>query len=261
MDAEKARLRHFYHEERRYVLLCLADGKSLTETTKKFQSRFPDFGCEHSELSKKKLYKLLYERVRNIQRNNEDDVKAIAELTTVDFIKIPNPDDPQSVVVDFDGQSVVIDFGGFLRGYYRLWIEQPSKMLVDVCVDSTGKARKIYKYLTSERLLILTEVRRHIEKWDRSCILQEIPLTDPMYRMNLLEQMFTQTPIKSFLRYSRKAAKDIYKYHVKDLLKILKHARIEMKYLPEEFKEGAFPQTETVRLKLLKAKDAAELFG
>ena len=255
MDAEKARLRHFYHEERRYVLLCLADGKSLTETAKAFLYQFPDFGCECSELSYKKLYKRLYERVRNIERKNEDDIKAIAKLTTVDFSKILNPDDPNLN----DPESVVIDFGGFLRGYYRLWIEQPSKELLRVAVDSTGKERKVYKYLTSERLLILTEVRRHVEKYDESGILQEIRLTDPMYRMNLLEQMFTQIPVKSFLRYSRKEGKDIYKSHVKDLLKILKHARIEMKCLPEEFQQdGVFPQTEAVDVKLLKVKDIAE---
>ena len=257
MDAEKARLRHFYQEERRYVLLGLADGKSLTETTKAFLYQFSDFGSECSELSHKELYKRLYERVRNIERKNDDDIKAIAKLTTVDFIKVLNLDDPNPN----DPESLFGDLGVYLRAYYRLWIETPSKMLVDACVDSTGKKRRIYKYLTSERLLILKEVREHMEKWDRGGILQEIPLTDPMYRMHLLEQMFTDTPIKSFLRYSRKLGKNIYKSHDKDLRKILRHARTEEKYLPEEFKGSSFRQTKAVDVKLLKAEEAAELFG
>lgn len=256
-EKRKQRLRHFNADERRYVLLCLADGKSLPQVVNDFQNRFPDFSCG---VDRTALKRKLYERVRNIKRNHPQDVQAIAELTRVDIIKLPDSDDFRAIaklpIADF-----ISDFGdvdAIFRGLYRLWIEVPAKDLIDVCLDSTGAERKIYKFLTRERVQILADVREHIHRLPESCIPQHVPITDPMFRFMALEQLLCETPIKSFLRYSRKLGKDVYRYYVKDLIKVIQQARIESEDLPEPYKEITFPQTKTARAKILKLRAVAE---
>ena len=229
MEAKNVRLRHFNEDERQYVLLCLADEKSLTQIVNDFQSMFLDFG---RGVDRAALKPKLYERVRNIKRNHSDEISSMAEIIHVDITGILNAESKDSSAL---GAKYIF---GLL---YRLWIETPTKEFQGFCIDSRGKKREVYKFLTRQRLQILIEIEKLARKTPKTDLPIQIPLTDPMCRVKALEQLLCETPMKSFLRYSRKDAKDIYEYHFKDILKILQQAEIEMEYLPEEFKQGVFP--------------------
>ena len=242
----KESLRHFNEEERRYVFLDLADGKSLKEIVDLFQYRFPEFGCG---VDRAALKPKLYERVRNLKRNHSDEISTMAEITDVDIPGIITTDgkDPFTLYV-------ACSFAMF----YRIWLDTPPKVFRRVCVDSRGRKRKIYQFLTRERLQILVDAEKLAREVPETYLPQQIPLTDPMFRVKALEQLLCETPIKSFLRYSRKDAKDIYTSHVKILLKVLEQARIESQCLPESYEMIAFPQTTDARTKILKLSNDAE---
>lgn len=221
------RLRHFNEDERRYILLSLAQGRSLKECVHRFQRMFPDFG-RHVEISA--LKSKLRERVRNIKRNHPDDIQDIANLTIVDWK---------------DGFSVDCLF----KMLYSIWLDTPAKSLVNVRVDSTGVKRSVYKINAAIQIEVLEKARKMTNEYPGTLIAKLIPITDPIYRLNFLERLLSEIPLQSFLRYSRKEGRDIYTSHVKLLLRVLRQAMTELRYLPVD-SQIPFPQFDAAREKI-----------
>ena len=222
----KKRLRHFTSEERQYVLMCLAEGKTIPQTRDYFLYRFFDFG---SSVALDSLKKILYERIRNIKRNHIEDIQAMANLINVDLT------------------SDLVN--SLYKGVYKIWLQVPDKTLKDVRVDSTGVGRCIYKFHTYLQMLIFKEMRKITRLHPGALIANQIPVADPIYRLHYLDRLLSEIPIRTFLRYSRKEGRDIYTSHVRKLLRVLKEASIEMKALPIAA-QFPFPQSDGGREKI-----------
>ena len=224
----KKRLRHFNFEERQYVLMCLAEGQTIPNTVQKFQCHFIDFGFG---VEIEPLKKILYERIRNIKRNHPDDIQFMANLINADFASMDE-------LADF-----------LYKKLYNLWMQVPEKTLKDVRVDSRGVDRCIFKFHTYTQMMILKEARILTRQCPDVLIAKQIPIADPIYRLHYLDRLLSEIPIRTFLRYSRKEKRDTYTSHVKLLLRILKEASTEMKYLPADA-QIRFPQSNPAREKI-----------
>ena len=215
------RLRHFNHDERRYVLRRLANGNPMPEIVKDFQDRFPNFG---SGVDAGRLKKLLSERVRNIKRHHSDVLEAMETPSFAAVAQIfADKRDVNAVFAEME--FMMLD---------NMWLNTPPKSLLRVCMDSRGKKREVYKYNTSERLQILVHAAQVAKKIPEAYLPLHIPITDAAYRYNALEALLNDTPIKSFQRYSRKDKKDLYTNNTKVWLRVLKQLRKESENLRED---------------------------
>ena len=216
-------LRHFNYDQRRYVLIRLANGDPMPEIVKDFPYRFPNFGYG---VDARRLKDILSERVRNIKRNNEDVIKTLAERPGFDIL----PD-----LADSKNPNLLFTEMAFTE-LDKMWIYTPPKSLLRVCVDSTGKKREVYKYNTSQRLQILAHAAQVAKKIPEAYLPLHIPITDAECRYNALEELLNDTPVKFFQRYSRKDKKDLYTNNTKVRLRVLKQMGTESENLRENHK-------------------------
>ena len=218
------RLGHLNYDQLRYVLNALANGDPRSEIAKDFQDRFPNFG---SGVDACRLKDILYERVRNIKRNNEDVIQALAERPGFD--RLPDLTDSKNPNLLFTEMAFTeLD---------KMWLDTLPKSLLRVCVDSRGKKRVVYKNNTSQRLQILAHAAEVAKKIPEAYLPLHIPITDAEYRYTALEELLNDTPIKSFQRCSRKNKKDLYTNNTKVRLRVLKQMKKESRNLRENHEE------------------------
>ena len=94
------RLGHLNYDQLRYVLRRLANGDPMPKIAKDFPYKFPNFG---SGVDACRLKDILYERVRNIKRNNEDVIQALAERPGFDIL--PDLTDSKNPNLLFTGMA------------------------------------------------------------------------------------------------------------------------------------------------------------
>lgn len=231
-------LRHFNEDERRFVLLKLAEGHSLKACVEAFMWVFPDFG-RYVEITA--LQKKLRERVRNIKRNHPDAIQEIASLAI--------PDRTPWRIDTLRDRMKIVD--SLFQRIYNRYINVPVKSFVAGRKDSTGVVREVYKYNASLYIEIFKEIQKLTKTFPGAAIAKQIPITNPAYRLKVIERLVVQIPIKTFCRYSRKKKEDTYTYHVKLHLKLLTHAGTEMKSLPIAA-QFPFPRSEMACQKILQ---------
>ena len=229
------RLGHLNYDQLRYVLIRLANGDPMPEIVKDFPYRFPNFGYG---VDARRLKDILSERVRNIKRNNEDVIKALAERPGFDIL----PD-----LADSKNSNLLFTEMEFTE-LDKMWLYTPPKSLLRICVDSTGKKREVYKYNTSQRLQILVHAAQVAKKIPAAYLPLHIPVTDAEYRYNVLEELLNDTPVKSFQRYSRKGKKDLYTNNTKVRLRVLKQMGTESENLRENHKVIVVDKIESAML-------------